>query len=296
MRCHIGVNPIVWSNDDLQELGGETPLEVCLHEAHTAGYVGIELGHKFPRRADLLAPLLHAHGLALVSGWHSMHLCERDAASELAAMEQHLALLSALGCHVVIVAETSAAIHGQMDVALSQRPVLDASAWRRLAERLGELGKRVAEQGLQLAYHHHLGTVVQSQAEVERLVQDTPPEVGLLLDTGHLYYAGGDPLFIAQQYGARVVHFHAKDVRTDVVEEVRTRDVSFLQAVVAGAFTVPGDGGIDYVPILSALRAAGYRGWLVVEADQDPRKAHPLTFATRGHMALRHAAISAGLA
>jgi inosose dehydratase len=287
MAVRLGINPLTWTNDDMPELGAETPLETCLAEAKLAGFEGVELGNKFPRDPAVLGPILARHGLTLVSGWYGSRLLERDVDAEMAAAEDHVALLVALGCRVMVHAEVTGTVHGSRHVPLSRRPVLDEAGWERLAARLSEMGRRLAGRGLALAYHHHMGTVVQTEAEVDRLMAMTGPEVGLLLDTGHLTFAGGDPAAVAQRHAARVVHLHCKDVRAGVLAEVRERDPSFLEAVLAGVFTVPGDGCVDYRAVLGPLATVGYGGWLVVEAEQDPATAHPLTYARMGHANLR---------
>lgn len=294
MRVRLGTNPIAWSNDDLRTLGGETPLETCLAEARAAGFAGIELGHKFPREPGLLEATLDAHDLALISGWYSSALLCRDVAAEAEALAPHLALLDALGAEVLILAETSGAIHGDGTQPLSGRPRLSAEEMAQLATRLGALGRRVAECGIRLAYHHHMGTVVQSEAEIDALMAATGDEVGLLLDTGHAVFAGADPVALAERHGDRIVHVHCKDVRADVLDRVRADDVSFLDAVVAGAFTVPGDGAIDFTGVLGHLRRVGYSGWLVVEAEQDPAKADPAAYARMGFGNLEAMARRAG--
>ena len=283
MSVRIGINPLTWSNDDLPSLGSENSLETCLREARAAGYAGVELGHKFPRESGQLRATLEPHGLALVSGWYSARLLERDAEAEFRAMQPHFELLSTLGAGVMVVAEVSNCIHGDQRARLSQRPHLPAARWREFGARLTRLASLMSDGGLRLAYHHHMGTVVQSGADVDRLMDVCGSEVGLLLDTGHLCYAGADPAEIARRHADRIVHVHCKDVRADVLADVRNRDTSFLDAVLAGVFTVPGDGCVDYDAVLAPLSAAGYAGWLVVEAEQDPSIAHPLTFATLGY-------------
>jgi inosose dehydratase len=291
MSLRFGTNPIAWSNDDMPELGGATPLETCLAEAREAGYAGIELGNKFPREAAMLRPILDRHGLALVSGWYSGRLLERSVEEELAAIERHAALLAAMGCTVLIFAETSGGIAGRCDVPLSRRPVL--VDWSAFGRKLTQLATALAGRGLRLAYHHHMGTVIETAAEIDRLVETTGEAVGLLLDTGHLAFAGADPAAVAGRHRARVVHVHCKDVRADVLARAKAADWSFLDAVVAGVFTVPGDGAIDFAAVLGAL--GPYRGWLVVEAEQDPAKAHPLTYARLGRRSLEAAARASGL-
>lgn len=294
MAIRIGANPIGWSNDDMRELGGETPLEVCLAEAKEAGFEGMELGHKFPREPVALCAVLERFGLDLVSGWYSMSLLRRDAAAEWQAMQAHKSLLRALGAKVMIVAETSNAIHSDPAVPLSHRPRLDAGQWPVFAARLSDLSGWLADDGLQLVYHHHMGTVIESGEDVHRLMDSTGDAAHLLLDTGHLTFAGADPAAFAQAYKKRISHIHAKDVRSSVLAEARTSNMSFLEAVVAGVYTVPGDGIVDFPKVFRALE--GYSGWVVVEAEQDPEKAHPLTYAKMGLENLTRYLRDAGLA
>jgi len=293
MAVRLGINPLTWTNDDMPELGAETPLETCLAEGRLAGFEGFELGNKFPRVASELGPILAKHGLALVSGWYGTRLLERDVDAEMADAEPHIALLTALGCTVMVHAEVSRAIHGERAMPLSKRPVLSEADWALLIPRMEEFGRRLKARGLHLAYHHHMGTVIESQADVDRLMASTGKEVGLLLDTGHLTFAGGDPVKAAKQHAARVVHVHCKDIRASVMQDVKARDLPFLSAVLEGVFTVPGDGCVDYPAVLKPVAAAGYSGWLVVEAEQDPAKAHPLTYARMGHDNLARFAKSA---
>lgn len=282
----IGINPLTWTNDDLPSLGAETPLETCLAEAKLAGYAGMELGNKFPRDPKVLGPILDAHGLALVSGWYSLRLLERDVDAEWAAMAPHFELLSKLGSNVMVVCEVTGCIHGDQGARLSRRPHMAPAKWADFGTRLGELAKRMRARGMHLAYHHHMGTVVQSAADIDLLMKHTPPEVELLLDTGHLTFAGGDPVAFATKYASRLAHVHCKDIRPDVLAAVRNRDSSFLDAVLQGVFTVPGDGSIDYRAVLAPIAKAGYGGWLVVEAEQDPAIAEPLRYARMGHATL----------
>lgn len=293
MTVSLGTNPIAWSNDDLPELGGETPLEICLAEARQAGFTGIELGHKFPRRADALRPILEAHGLRLISGWYSASLLDRSVETEIAAMEPHLALLAAMGSKIMVFCDTSGAVHGSQGTPLSERPTLPEDAWPGFGRKLTAVGDHMAKRGVRLAYHHHMGTLVQSEAEIDLLMRHTGLSVGLLLDSGHITVAGGDPAALARRYASRINHVHAKDVRRDVLSRVRDEDWSFLDGVVGGLFTVPGDGMVDFATILDALPRS-YAGWMVVEAEQDPAKAHPLTYARLGHRNLWGFATAAG--
>jgi inosose dehydratase len=295
MPVRLGISPIGWSNDDLPELGGDTPLETCLAEARLAGFEGIELGNKFPRDPAVLRPILERHGLSLISGWYSGRLLDRSVTEELAVIEVHRALLVAMGCAVLVYAETSRSIAGDRCRPLSGRPRLGDGGWRDFGGRLTDLAQRLSRRGIRLVYHHHIGTVVESEAEIDRLMAATGDSVALLLDTGHLAFAGVDPAVLARRYGHRIAHVHCKDVRRDVLAGVRAGDASFLAAVLDGVFTVPGDGCIDFGAVLAALAAADYRGWLVVEAEQDPAKAPPLAYARLGFAHLSAAAARAGL-
>jgi inosose dehydratase len=284
MKVKLGINPLTWSNDDLPSLGSETSLETCLKEAREAGYQGVELGNKFPRVAEQLRPILKAHDLDLVSGWYSGRLLERDVDVEWDAMSSHFELLRALNCNVMVFAEVSRCTHGDQRAPVSQRPHLARHEWPRFCDRLTRLADRMDSEGLRLAYHHHVGTVVQSQQDVDLMMEGTGPSVGLLFDTGHLTFAGvGGALFtMAERYARRIVHIHCKDVRQYILERVKNRDSSFLDAVLDGVFTVPGDGLVDYHRVLTPLALARYAGWLVVEAEQDPVVAPSYEYASKG--------------
>ena len=285
MRVRLGANPIIWSNDDLRELGADITLETCLAEARAVGFEGIELGHKFPREPRSLAGVLGRFGLECVSGWHSAELLTWGAREELTRLRPHLELLKAMGSTVLVFAEVSHAVHGDLERPLSERPLLTARDWRELGKRLTEVAAATAQQGVRLAYHHHMGTVVQSGEDIDSLMAATGPEVGLLLDTGHAAFAGADPAALARRYAPRIVHLHAKDVRSKVLAEARSANWSFLRAVLAGVFTVPGDGDVAFGPVFREL--AGYSGWVVLEAEQDPGIANPLTYATLGYRNLK---------
>ncbi len=296
MPVRIGINPLTWTNDDMPELGGDTPLETCLAEARKAGYDGIELGRKFPRTAAELRPVLERYGLSLVSGWYGARLTERSAEEEIAALEDHLGLLADMGADVMVFAEVAGSVHGQRQAPASTRPRLADDEWVPFGERLTRVAEHLAARGVRMAYHHHMGTVVQSGVEVDRLMEVTGEAVGLLLDTGHVTFAGGDPAAVARRHGARVCHVHCKDVRRDVLDRAVASESSFLDAVLEGVFTVPGDGAIDFAGVLAALRPFRYGGWLVVEAEQDPAKAHPLTYARMGRRGLAQAVAAVALA
>ncbi|ESY57920.1 MULTISPECIES: myo-inosose-2 dehydratase [unclassified Mesorhizobium] len=294
MTVKIGINPITWSNDDVPALGGDTPLATCLSETRQAGYRGTELGGKFPRRSDELGPILSSYGLELVSGWYDGRILDRTVDEEFAALTSHLILLRDLGAKVVVYADTSRGRHDGIFAPISQRPRLADGEWTAYGEKLTELADRMAAFGVGMAFHHHMGTIVESDDEVDRLMAATGKSVGLLFDTGHCLFSGGDPASLLNRHLDRIVHFHCKDVRAAVLEKARREDMSFMAAVMEGIFTVPGDGSVDFLSLLQPLASHGFEGWIVVEAEQDPAKAHPLTYATKGYASLLKTACAAG--
>ncbi|HEY1459712.1 MAG TPA: myo-inosose-2 dehydratase [Casimicrobiaceae bacterium] len=283
----IGINPISWSNDDLPSLGGETPLEVALSEGKSIGYQGFELGNKFPRESKALREVLLRHGLELVSGWYSGRLARRSVDEEIAAVGVHLALLADNGAKVMVYGEVADSIQGAA-VPLYKRPRFrSADDARRYADRVTAFARYTLERGVRLAYHHHMGAYVETPTDIDALMAHTGNEVGLLFDSGHMTFAGGDAAAMLSRYVRRVCHVHCKDVRPQVIKKARNGNWSFLEAVINGAFTVPGDGAIDFRPLLDLLHANQYSGWLVVEAEQDPSVAPSYRYAKMGHDHLR---------
>jgi inosose dehydratase len=295
VKVRIGINPITWTNDDMPELGGDTPLETCLAETKQAGYAGTELGGKFPRDPKVLKPIMAGYGLDVISGWYDGRCAEKEVAAEMEAIGPHLALLKAMGSRHVVYADTSLGRHGAIWGPISERPSLKAQDWPAYGRKLTELAERFADFGVRMAFHHHMGTIVETDEEVGLLMRHTGEAVGLLYDTGHSIFSGGDPLALIKKHVKRVVHVHCKDARKTVLEKARREDMSFMGAVMEGIFTVPGDGFIDYRSILKVLAENDYSGWVVVEAEQDPAKAHPLTYARMGCRYLSGAVRAAGL-
>ena len=291
-----GVNPIGWINDDDLALGDHVSLEQCLREAGEIGFEGIEKGRKMPDDPRALRAVLAPHGLVLVSAWCSLALLPRGVEAEKTALEARLRLLRGMGCEVCILCETSNTIQSDPNAPLSTRPTLSEAEWPGFAKALTEIARHVAGRGLVPVYHHHMGTVVQSGEDLERLLAQTGEELKLLLDTGHAALAGMDPGAVAARHAARIRHLHLKNVRPPVAREAIEKDRSFLDAVRAGAFTVPGDaeGGIDFMPVLRAV-AGRYEGWLVIEAEQDPNVREPRVYQSMGLAALRRMAREAGL-
>lgn len=280
----VGVSPILWSNDDLPELGGDTPLERCLSEARRCGYDGIELGHKFPRDPARLASVLREHHLMLTSGWFGTRLLSSSVEQEVARMEPLLSLLEQVECGMVVAAEITGSVHRERAIPVSKRPLLHPEGLKLFGESLTLLADALRTRGFRLSYHHHMGTVIESEEDVDALVAQTGPAVGLTIDTGHALFAGFDPRRIVERHGARVTHVHLKEVRAATLQ---ASESSFLDAVVDGVFTVPGDGSYDFPAFLAGLAAVDYQGWLIVEADQDPERADPHVYASMGRNSLR---------
>jgi len=292
-----GTNPIAWSNDDDRSIGAHIPLEQCLREAAEIGFDGIEKGHKMPNGGSALKAVLGSHGLVFVSGWYSTELLVHDVAAEKQAIQPHLDMLKANDCKVCIVCETSNAVHGDDAVALADRPVLDKERWTSFGAAVEQLAEFTAAQGVDLVYHHHMGTIVENREEIGRLMETTGPATKLLLDTGHALFGGSDPAELAEAYMDRVRHIHAKNVRPAVRNQVWQERLSFLEGVRRGVFTVPGDaeGEVEFGPVLKTAARHGYGGWLVIEAEQDPLKADPVKYQSMGLKALKEMARAAGL-
>ena len=283
----IGINPISWTNDDLPWLGGETPLEVALAEGKAIGYQGFELGNKFPRESAALHAVLAKHGLELVSGWYSGRLAQRSVEEEIAEVGPHLKLLADNGATVMVYGEVTDSIQ-RAPTPLYKRPrFFRDEQWKAYADRLTVLARHTQAHGVRLAYHHHMGAYVETPADVDRLLGLVGEEVGLLFDSGHITFAGGDAVAMLAKHVGRVCHVHCKDVRPQVISMARNRNWSFLESVINGAFTVPGDGAVDFEALIGLLRDNGYRGWLVVEAEQDPVVAPSYAFAEKGFRHLR---------
>ncbi|HEY1454842.1 MAG TPA: myo-inosose-2 dehydratase [Roseiarcus sp.] len=298
MSIRIGANPIGWTNDDLQEIGGDTPLETCLKEAKEAGVAGMEKGHKMPGNGAALKGKLAEFGLVFVAGWYSTELLRRSAKEEFEAAKSHIAMTKGAGANVVIVAETSNAIHGDRSKPLSERPRLKKSDWALYGAKMTEFAERLQGEGLKLCYHHHMGTIIQSERDIDALMAHTKLPVHLLLDTGHARWGGADPANLARAYRSRIGHVHCKDVREAKMRESNAGDWSFLDSILGqgkelGVYTAPGDGMIDYPTVFRELK--GYSGWVVLEAEQDPKKAPALPYARKGVAHIRAALKEAGL-
>lgn len=296
MKAKLGIAPIAWSNDDLPELGGETTLETCLGESRNAGFSGVETGGKFPKTAAELRPKLDAYGLQLASGWYSGTVLDApdDLAEEKDRVAAQLELFRELGAACLAYGETAGTVQNKRDAPLATRRRLSEDEIKTYGRRLTRFAEHCAEAGVPLAFHHHMATAIETERDLDLLMRHTGAAVGLLYDAGHMRFAGGDVLRVIDNHGKRIVHVHAKDVRGLVIAGLDRERRSFLDAVLEGAFTVPGDGAIDFAAVCRRLADAGYEGWFVVEAEQDPAKAPPAEYARIGHRALSAALAAAG--
>ena len=294
MSIKLGVAPIAWSNDDMPELGGETTLEQCLHEASKAGFTGIESGGKFPKNSDELIPKLNKENLSLCSGWYGAQLLVNTAKDEFSLMKNQLKLFKDCKSPCMVFAEITNSVQGDPNIPLSKRPKLSKDDWNKLVLRINEISKMMIDENMPLAYHHHMGTVIETEDETSRLMESTIDSVKLLIDTGHMLFAQGNSIKLVNKFSEKLIHVHCKDIRKDILDKSLKNDSTFRQAFLDGAFTVPGDGCIDYKPFLKVLKDKNYSGWLVVEAEQDPSKANPFEYAKIGYNYLNKTAKECG--
>ena len=289
-KVFLGIAPIGWCNDDMPELGGENTFPQIVSEMALAGFSGCEIGNKFPTDPQVLKKALELRGMRVASRWFSAFLLTQPYEQVEADFSAQLDFLAAVGANRINVSEQSYSIQGKMDVPVlrSNKHVMNQEEWERLCSGLDRLGALATSRGFRLCFHHHMGTVVQTAAETEYLMEHTTPgQVWLCYDTGHFTFAGEDPVAVLRRYADRVGHVHLKDMRLDVVRQAREEGWSFLQAVRNGAFTVPGDGGVKFDEVFRVLDEAGYQGWLLVEAEQDPAKADPLEYAMKARAYIR---------
>ena len=294
MSIKLGISPIAWSNDDMPELGGDTTLEQCLSETSKAGFVGIESGGKFPKNSSELLPKLEKENLTLCSGWYGASLLNNTPKEEFDLMKNKLNLFKDCKAPCMVFAEVTNSVQSDPKTPLSKRPKLSNDDWSKLTSRMSEISKMMRDENMPLAYHHHMGTVIETEDETRRLIDSTDDNVKLLIDTGHMLFAQGNSIKLVHDFSERLIHVHCKDIRKNVLNKSLQNDSTFRQAFLDGAFTVPGDGCIDYVPFLKALKEKNYSGWLVVEAEQDPEKANPYIYSKIGYNYLKKAAKDCG--
>ena len=282
-KVKLGIAPIAWTNDDMPDLGKENTFQQCVSEMALAGYTGSEVGNKYPADPTVLKKALDLRGIQICNQWFSSFLTTQPYEETEKAFIEQVKFLQAMGSKIIGVSEQGHSVQGQLETPIfGCKYIMNDEEWDKVCTGLNKLGKIAKEYGITLTFHHHMGTVIQDPDEVERLMDGTDPEyVNLLFDSGHFTYCGADPLEMVQKYSSRIKHVHLKDVRPEVVEKVKAEKLSFLAGVRLGAFTVPGDGCIDFDPIFKVLEDAGYEGYMVVEAEQDPAKANPLEYALK---------------
>lgn len=296
MSVKIGISPIAWQNDDLPDLTGDYTMEQALAEARKIGYVGVERGQRMPADTDGLKAYLDKYDIALCGGWCSGNLLVNDVETEIQAISGQVEQFVALNAPCIVYAECSNTVQGMLDVPVNNRPTLSEDEIAAYGARLSAVAEWCAEQGMPLAYHHHMGSVIESEADIDALMTHTSEAVNLCFDTGHLLFGGGDVMATLERWQHRVHHVHYKDIRPAIVDDVRAGDKSFLDAVIAGAFTVPGDGCIDFGAVTDKLKQMNYSGWIVVEAEQDPKKAPPFDYSQKGYQHIVDRCHAAGLA
>ena len=294
MKAKLGIAPIAWWNDDLAELSDDVSLEECLSQAQQAGFTGMETGRRFPMDAAVLGPIMARYGMSVCGGWFSGLLLDGDIEVEKDRIRAQMDFFIAAKAPCIVYGETARSVQGDRSRPLATKPELDEDQIRTYARKMTAFGEWCADQGMPLSYHHHMAAVIETESELDRFMNHSGAGIPLLYDAGHMAFAGGDVLRVIDTHHARISHVHTKDVRMAVINGLdRSRD-SFLDAVVKGAFTVPGDGSLDFVAIVKKLASYGYEGWFVVEAEQDPVKSPPLKMARIGHKELLRVMAAAG--
>jgi len=292
MKAKLGIAPIAWWNDDLAELSDDVSLEECLRQASVAGFTGMETGRRFPMDMAELGPILQRYGISVCGGWFSGLLLDGDMEAEKDRIARQMEFFIAAHAPCIVYGETARSIQGVHSAPLSSKPVLSEAEMASYGRKMSDFSDWCQRQGMPIAYHHHMGAVVETEAELDSFMAHS--SVPLLLDTGHMYMAGGDVAGVIERHHARFLHIHTKDVRPQVIDGLHRNQDSFIEAVVRGAFTVPGDGKLDFETIVKALAAKGYEGWFVVEAEQNPVTNPPLKMAEKGHRELLRVMQAAG--
>lgn len=292
-KVKLGIAPIAWTNDDMPDLGKENTFEQCISEMALAGFTGCEVGNKYPKDTAVLKKALDLRGMQICNAWFSTFLTTKPYEETEKGFIEHITFLKEMGAKVVGISEQGHSIQGTDKSIFDDKYVMNDEEWDKLCTGVNKLGKIAKDMGIRLTFHHHMGTVVQTEAEIDRLMANTDPEVfGLLFDSGHLAYCGEDYMSVLNKYIDRIWHVHLKDIRPEVVAKVKAEHLSFLQGVRLGTFTVPGDGAIDFAPIFQVLADHDYEGYVLVEAEQDPAVANPFEYALK---ARKYIAEKAGL-
>ncbi len=294
MKAKLGIAPIAWWNDDLVELSDDVSLEECLRQASVAGYTGMETGRRFPMNMAELGPVLQRYGISVCGGWFSGLLLDGDIEAEKDRIREQMDFFIAASAPCIVYGETARSIQGDRSKPLAAKPKLSEEEIRAYGRKMTEFAEWCADQGMPISYHHHMAAAIETEPELDLLMQHSGEALPLLYDAGHMAFAGGDVLRVIDKHHARISHVHTKDVRQSVIDGIDRSTESFLDAVVKGAFTVPGDGSLDFEIIVKRLGSYGYEGWFVVEAEQDPKSNPPLEMARKGHAELMRVMAAAG--
>jgi inosose dehydratase len=294
VRARLGMSPIAWWNDDLKELSDDVSLEECLRQSRSAGFTGMEKGRRFPDDPAVMLPILKAADVTLCGGWFSGTLVNEDLAVNKDRILPMIELFKAVDAPCIVYGEVGRSIQGDRTKPLATKPRLSDDEMKAYARKVTAFGEWCAEQGMPLAYHHHMAAVVETEPELNAFMSASGAGIPLLLDAGHLAFAGGDVLRAIDAHHKRITHVHVKDIRRAVVDGLDWSKQSFLDAVALGAFTVPGDGSLDFGAIVQRFADYGYEGWFVVEAEQDPKKNPPLKMAQVGYKELMRVMTAAG--
>ena len=292
MKAKLGMSPIAWWNDDLLELSDDVSLEECLRQSRSAGFTGMEMGRRFPTDPKLMLPVLKAADVTLCGGWFSGTLVDDSLQSNQERIQPMIDLFKAVDAPCIVYGEVGRSIQGDRSKPLARKPKLTESEMQAYGRKVTQFAEWVEAQGMPVVYHHHMAAVVETEPELDLFMKNSG--IPLLFDAGHMAFAGGDVLRCIDNHHKRIKHVHTKDVRMDVINKLDRAKESFLDAVVKGAFTVPGDGSLDFAAIVKKLAGFGYEGWFVVEAEQDPKKAPPLKMAEIGHKELMRVVTAAG--
>ncbi|MEK9728683.1 MAG: myo-inosose-2 dehydratase [Alphaproteobacteria bacterium] len=292
MRAKLGISPIAWWNDDDVNLSDDVSLEEALRQASVAGFVGMETGQRFPMNMQELGPILDKYNIQVCGGWFSGDLLTGDIEREKERIEQQLQFFKAADAPCIVYGEVSGSVQSKRDKALSQKPVIDEAEMALYGRKVSDFAEYCEKQGMPLSYHHHMGAVVENETELDLLMKHS--SIPLLFDAGHMAFAGGDNMRVIDNHHKRITHVHTKDVRKGEMQTLDKTHEPFLDAVVKGVFTVPGDGDIDFTALVRQLAGYDYEGWFVVEAEQDPKQNPPLEMACLGHRTLQEILTGAG--
>ena len=291
-KAKLGIAPIAWWNDDLEELSDDVSLDECLRQAAAAGLTGMETGRRFPMNMDELGPILDRHGISVCGGWFSGMLLDGDIEAEKDRIAEQHSFFRAAGAPCIVYGEVARSVQGERQTPLSQKPVISEAEMAAYGRKISDFADWCAAEGMPIAYHHHMAAVVETEGELDLLMKHS--SVPLLFDTGHMAFAGGDNFRVIDNHHARITHVHTKDIRQQVIDGLDRSKESFLDAVIKGAFTVPGDGSLDFGAIVKALAGKGYEGWFVIEAEQDPKANPPIDMAMKGRAELKRVMDAAG--